>query len=341
MKTQLLKFIAITGFVTGGILQTSAQTVSTFENLTITADSYWDGSSDPMGTTFTSGNGIFPNFYDTAWAYWASGWAYSNMKDSTTAGYTNLFSARTATGYNNSSNYIIGQQASYINLNATAIGKVVNGFYITNSTYAAISMRDGDAFAKQFGSIYDAGGNIDGTNGEDWFLLTVHKYEAGVMTNDSVIFYLADYRFADNSQDYIVTGWQWVDLSSLGNADSLFFTLTSSDNGMWGMNTPAFFCMDDFTTADAALALNETENTDNSFYIYPNPVNDCVNINLSGMNSDDIQLSITDISGKLLYSETVLKAGEISVNLESFESGIYFVSVMNENKIMNKKFVKK
>ena len=340
MKTQLLKLTLITGFVAAAILPAQSQTVSTFENLTLSPDSYWDGSSNPMGTTFTSGNGIFPNFYDTAWAYWASGWAYSNMKDSTTAGYTNMYSARTASGYNNSANYIIGQQASYINLNATAIGKVVNGFYITNGTYAAISMRDGDAFAKKFGSIYNADGNIDGTNGEDWFLLNVHKYLGGVMTNDSVNFYLADYRFADSTQDYIVTEWQWVDLTSLGNADSLFFTLTSSDNGMWGMNTPAFFCVDDFTTSDAALALNENENPDNSLYIYPNPAMDILNIDLSLLNMNSAQISIADVSGKQIYTERRTKE-VVSIDLSGYGSGIYFVSVLSENNLTTKKIVKK
>lgn len=341
MKTRLLKLMTVAGFVVAAVLPAHSQTNATFENLVLAPDSYWDGSSDPMGTTFASGNGIFPNFYDTVWAYWASGWAYSNMQDSTTAGYTNMYSARTAGGYNNSSNYIVGQQASYINLNATAIGKVVNGFYITNSTYAALSMRDGDAFAKQFGSIYDAGGNIDGTNGEDWFLLTVHKYEGGVMASDSVNFYLADYRFADSTMDYIVTDWQWVDLTSLGNADSLFFTLTSSDNGMWGMNTPAFFCIDDFTTSDAALAVNEMNNSQNSFYIYPNPANDKVTIDLTEMNAENAQLIISDVAGKIVYTGSTMRQEIVTIDLNNYESGIYFVTIVSENSCAKKKMIKK
>jgi hypothetical protein len=62
-----------------------------------------------------------------------------------------------------------------------------------------------------------------------------------------VHFYLADYRFEDNAEDYIVKTWEWFDLSSLGRADSLMCTLGSSDTGMFGMNTPAYFCVDNLT----------------------------------------------------------------------------------------------
>ena len=158
-----------------------------------------------------------------------------------------MYAARTADGYNGSSNYIVSQQNSLIKLTGNAVGKVVSGFYITNSTYAAISMRDGDMFSKKFGGISG--------NDADWFKLVIRKYFGGVLSTDSVEFYLADFRFQNNAQDYILTSWQWVDLTSLGNSDSLLFTLSSSDVGQWGMNTPAFFCIDNFTTSDAGVGI--------------------------------------------------------------------------------------
>ncbi len=72
-------------------------------------------------------------------------------------------------------------------------------------------------------------------------------------STDTIEYYLADYRFDESEKDYIIKTWQWVDLSSLGKVDSLMFGLESSDNGDWGMNTPAYFCMDDLTVhPDAA-----------------------------------------------------------------------------------------
>ena len=45
--------------------------------------------------------------------------------------------------------------------------------------------------------------------------------------------------------------WEWVDLSSLGTVAGLEFDLSSSDTGPSGMNTPAYFAMDDLTPASA------------------------------------------------------------------------------------------
>jgi len=60
----------------------------------------------------------------------------------------------------------------------------------------------------------------------------------------SIEFYLADYRFDDNSKDYIVQNWTNLDLSSLGKVNKLAFRFSSTDNGSWGMNTPSYVCLD-------------------------------------------------------------------------------------------------
>ena len=69
----------------------NAQTVSNFENLTLPADSVFNGSSQQGGTSFISGNAIFPNFFDPSFQYWLSGWAYSNVEDSSTSGFGNIY----------------------------------------------------------------------------------------------------------------------------------------------------------------------------------------------------------------------------------------------------------
>lgn len=67
---------------------------------------------------------------------------------------------------------------------------------------------------------------------------------------DTTFFYLADYRFADNSQDYVVNTWEWFDLSVLGEVSSISFYLESTKTNSGGMLTPAYFCMDNFYGAN-------------------------------------------------------------------------------------------
>ena len=64
-----------------------------------------------------------------------------------------------------------------------------------------------------------------------------------IEVNDASQFYLADFR---DGKSEIVKDWQYCDLSALGQVSKVSFTLTSSDNGDYGMNTPAYFCLDQF-----------------------------------------------------------------------------------------------
>ena len=295
-----------------------------FEDLGFTAaDSAWDGSDltgapntyDYMAT-FSDGDATFSNVWNSKWNYWNGGFAYSNQTDSTTSGSANIYSARAGSG-KNSENYIVAKNNSIINLTGDAINKTVSGTYITNTTYAANSMRDGDAFGKQFGGATG--------NDEDWFLLTIKGYTGGNETTDSVNFYLADYRFADNAQDYIVKDWQWVDLSSLGAIDSVSFTLTSSDTAPWGMNTPAFFAIDNFNDQTVSI---ESINNELSFSIYPNPTQGNLTIQLeSTVNS----LQIIDVTGKIIMTENNLTVGNNFINLESLKAGMYFIKLTNNS----------
>ena len=56
--------------------------------------------------------------------------------------------------------------------------------------------------------------------------------------NTQVPFYLAKGK-------NIIADWTYVDLSTLGKVDELHFALTGSRTGDYGLNTPAYFCIDD------------------------------------------------------------------------------------------------
>lgn len=318
----------IAAFVLMRVNVAKAQTVSDFENLTLAADSFWNGSDLSGG--FASGNAFFPNTYDTSYSIWSAGFAYSNMKDSTTAGYTNMYSARTASGAMNSANYAIGQQGTILRLTGYAAGKVVSGLYVTNSTYAALSMQYGDSFAKKFGGATG--------NDPDWFRLSISGYYNGAPLADSVHFYLADYRFANNVLDYIVKDWQWVDLTPLGDVDSLSFTLTSTDNGMYGMNTPPFFCIDNFTTLNSGSGIITNEM--NKLVLYPDPASDEVYITIP-LNDSQYKLEITDVTGRIILRKTINGGDGCRIDLRKFADGMYFAGLSNNKEIYTSPFVKK
>lgn len=214
------------------LVSANAQNVATFENIQLEAGSWWNGSDGSGG--FTSGGFNFPNEYNFDWASW-SGFSVSNMKDSLTAGWDNQYSAITAEGVNHSENYAVVYVSDKLNMPLQDPAQL-KGLFITNATYPYLAMKNGDSFSKKFGG-------VDGTD-PDFFKLIISGIDLYGNETDSVEFYLADFTSSDSTKDYIVNTWKWVDLSPLGVVASLTFTLESSDNGDWGMNTPAYFCID-------------------------------------------------------------------------------------------------
>ncbi|WP_020475027.1 DUF4465 domain-containing protein [Zavarzinella formosa] len=222
--------------------------------------SYFNGP-DPSGTQgtgpfgdqvvsgeFQSGGLRFNNNYSLDYGSW-SGWAYSNTTDTTTAGFGNQFSAYPGSGAANSRTYAVAfddvsgsSPPPTIERTAATEGLNFQTLWISNTTYDALSMRNGDQFAKKFGGATG--------NDPDFLLLTITGKDSGGAAIGTLDFYLADYRFADNSLDYIVDKWTPVDVSSLGNAASLEFSIAGSDVGAFGLNTPSYFALDNVAMED-------------------------------------------------------------------------------------------
>lgn len=310
----------------------SAQTIygtATFEDISLSIIDTFDNGSEGNGP-FNSDLVNFSNYYDVAWGSW-NGFSVSNMTDNTTAGWGNQYSAYTGSGYN-SSNYAIYYPSGIIYSIITDTDLIFDSLKVTNTTYAAISMRDGDAFAKQFGSIYAADGiTIDGTNGEDFFRVWVIGSEYIGGQKDSLEVYLADYRFSDNSQDYILDTWLNVDLTTFSfPVRSIEFRLESSDNGSWGMNTPSYFALDN---VDFHWSVAGTIEQILSMDVFPNPFND--QLMVKGENG---LLELRDLNGKLIHTEEL--TGNALIETAALPSGIYFLQLTNDRGTALQKVIK-
>jgi hypothetical protein len=210
--------------------------VADFENLEVPADGHMSVSTedDDDRTEFTSGDFEFATGCMHDWDYWY--WfGYANQTDTKFETLDDQWKNVVGGGYDGSSNYGVAYAAEfngpcYVTVLSDEPAEVP-GFYVTNSAYAYSSMSNGDGFAKKFGL-------------GDWFKLTITGYDADDQVTNTKEYYLADLR--DASTAYIINDWRYVDLSGLGKVKKLGFELTSSDNGSYGMNTPAYFCFDNF-----------------------------------------------------------------------------------------------
>jgi Domain of unknown function (DUF4465) len=263
MKHTTFGISAAAGIIALFIHPASAAVV-TFESFTISPAGFWNGS-DLSGTPGPAGafgeipriqereieGAFFRNTYTELFDSW-SGFAISNRTDTTSGALSNQYSAYAGIGADLSTNYAIGFWASYETSTNVKLGSLTDlagkGASFTNTTYTALDLLNGLSFGKKFG----------GASGDDpdFLKLTIQGFAAGVPTAQPAIdFYLADYRFADNGLDYIVQDWTFVDFSALGEVDEVRFTMSSSDNGAFGMNSPSFFAMDNFLAVPEPSAL--------------------------------------------------------------------------------------
>jgi len=314
-------------------LKATGLTDGDFETPPLASESKWNGSNQTLSlsTVFTSGYYDFENTYNmVSGTGYSQSWSYSNHSDVTTAGPANQYACNVGVG-ESSAQYGICNASSYANNRMFSTSKVAftpTGAYFTNTTYATLSMQNGDNFTTQFGDVNNA------VSGEDWFLLTIYGLGSdSTRTGDSVNYYLADYRFSDNTLDFIIDEWTWVDLSSLGSVYGLDFELSSSDVGQWGMNTPAYFAMDNFA---ATGIVGREELTINTLNVYPNPTTDLINITIEETNA---LYAITNLQGQVVLSNAIT-GYNTQIDVRNLSSGLYHISVITDAGIITKKFQK-
>lgn len=302
-------------------LTTNAQSFTEdFEGFTLSPNSVY---SNTNGVPFQGTSAIYE--YKWGSGFWSGGFAYTNKYDSSTAGFTNLYGVKPYKGYNSSNIYVVGQDRGIIKLKAPYKG--VEGFYLTNTTYAYKSMKFGDSFSKKFGG---ASGND-----ADFFKITIKGYSGGNLKTDSVEFYLADFRNANNSLDYIVNSWQWVNTTTLGEIDSLKFFMYSSDVGTFGINTPLFFGLDNLTASPSFVGINKN-NLNELVSVYPNPFTN--QLRFTTDEKIELHLELMNVNGTVLKKENVNRSS--IWNLTEFASGIYFLRISNTNQTFVKKLIK-
>ena len=262
-----------------------AQDPATFEDVQLNSNGIWQGGSG--NNVMASGGWRFTNYYMPEYMFWG-GFTASNHTDLTQSGLDAQYTAVTGCGYDGSSQYAVAYTYGAQTDVYAADGQqhTVTGCYVTNNLWAYQDMLQGGYGATPFG----------GTTGNDpdWFKLTATGKNASGQTVGTLDFYLADYRFSNNEDDYILTTWEWFDLSPLGNVATISFSLSSSKTDYGGMVTPAYFCMDNFngggTTPDLPpYVVNPVQ--DVVFNEYPQTLQ--VNLNGVATDPDDPDENIT------------------------------------------------
>lgn len=218
-------------------------TIVDFEDLPLAGSGAY-ANGDPGGLaaggfhdgSFNSGGATFSNTYavdaDYGYGYWW-GFAYSNVRNAIDGSWTNQYAAKPGGGFGGSGSYAVGYVGPATVVFASPV--MVDGFQVANTTYtfAVMTETDPNGFSTP----------LSATLG--WLKLSVAGSLGGAL-GSTIDYYLADYRTVGSPG--ALAAWEWLDLSALGPVDALSFSISGSDTDpLFGLNTPAYFAMDNLT----------------------------------------------------------------------------------------------
>ncbi len=332
--TLVLVLNATVGF-NSGIAQTIPVAVATFEEYTSTlaADQVEDGSKGNTNYNFNNGLLMMSTSWDTSFGgyFQSGGWAFSRKNYNTEEASDfskHLYAASAGKGYELSEVYAIGSNSAHIRINR-GLDTSWNfyGFHVTNTTFARNSMLFGDAFAKKFNAA-----------DKDSFVLIISGFRKGELKKSKRLM-LADFRDADPGKHFILSSWEFVEFNEI--VDSLRFDMESSDNGSWGMNTPAYFAIDNIVLTYPGSVKNIGTLP---LKLFPNPASSNVQWMLPE-NERPQSIKITNLMGAVMLNESaesngVLSESQISnqLDLQRLPAGMYLVEVQSQSQ---KRYVSK
>ncbi|NSL86167.1 DUF4465 domain-containing protein [Chitinophaga sp. Mgbs1] len=153
-------------------------------------------------------------------------------------------------GYGGSNNfavmfgYVDAYNSSYATrprLDFTSGSGVVEGMYVCLSSYTYGVIMNGNTF----GSTGVATPLKDVANGSGYLRLLAYGFNGSTPTNggNPITIYLARY---SNHLPVVapLTSWTYFNLSALGTVTRVEFNIQGNDSGTYGLNTPAYVCMD-------------------------------------------------------------------------------------------------
>jgi hypothetical protein len=121
------------------------------------------------------------------------------------------------------------------------------------------------------------------------------------------------------------------------SAGNLTVFKTNNSTGVYALNTLRFLNFKDISTNIGEL--NYTENK--SLLTYPNPVINELKIDLRGMSNLNSTLTILNIEGRVLKSQSVIDSGIVTLDMSQFAKGIYLCQYSNGIEIKTVKIIKK
>ena len=93
---------------------------------------------------------------------------------------------------------------------------------------------------------------------------------------------------------------------------------------------PGVIALESFVNfATSSCFTSSISEVDESYLIYPNPTNGSVNIDLSALSQNPVELMVTNITGVEIHRELINNNQRIQFDLSGYSEGMYFINILN------------
>lgn len=95
------------------------------------------------------------------------------------------------------------------------------------------------------------------------------------------------------------------------------------------LNDTNLYCFGELTDYQISLDVNEKEWNEKSIYLFPNPANEKVTINMGSIENTSVQ--IISVNGQVIFKKMNIISELYSIDISDYPKGFYIVSVTNES----------
>lgn len=128
------------------------------------------------------------------------------------------------------------------------------------------------------------------------------------------------------------------------NPEAGTYTITVSNKGTLVANKNGDLKQNFSLIITGGTTLNTNDTVFKAFNVWPNPINDKLNVSIQSQLSDDVFVTIYDIQGKRIINEKLNFSNDFfkgSLNVDSLNPGMYLVKVIQGDKQSFRKIIKK
>ena len=135
----------------------------------------------------------------------------------------------------------------------------------------------------------------------------------------------------------------YVNASAGQGGAGVMYEVDSDGNIVWGpynsqtpkgfryeCDYPGIIALEQYINTSTSSCFTSTiTEVDDSFLIYPNPTTGIINIELSSLNHNFSEFSVTNITGQEIQRESLNNKKNIQLNLQGYSEGLYFINLIN------------